>query len=69
MLTANSSFGKKKFQVSISFKVSKINYLKKIIQFNQLKPIEFLLSNTSNVEETIVLGMISQLKEVKFLTQ
>jgi len=45
MLTANSSFGKKKFQ---------------------LKPIEFLLSNTSNVEETIVLGMISQLKEGKF---
>ncbi len=65
MLTANSSFGKKKFQVLISFIVSKINYFKKFNQFNQLKPIEFLLSNTSNVEETIVLGMISQLKEVE----
>jgi len=32
----------------------------------QLKPIEYLLSNTANVEETIVLGMISQLKEGKF---
>lgn len=32
----------------------------------QLKPIEFLLSNTSHSEETIVLGMISQLRENKF---
>lgn len=32
----------------------------------QLKPIEYLLSNTGNMEETIVLGMISQLKEGKF---
>jgi hypothetical protein len=30
----------------------------------QLKPIEFLLSNANNPEETIVLGMIAQLKEV-----
>ncbi len=32
----------------------------------QLKPIEFLLSNVASGEETIVLGMISQLKEGKF---
>jgi DNA polymerase epsilon subunit 2 len=32
----------------------------------QLKPIEFLLSNTDHEEETIVLGMIAQLKENKF---
>lgn len=35
----------------------------------QLKPIEFLLSNQSRGEETIVLGMISQLKEGKFFLE
>jgi DNA polymerase epsilon subunit 2 len=32
----------------------------------QLKPIEFLLSSIKQLEDIIVLGMISQLKENKF---
>jgi DNA polymerase epsilon subunit 2 len=32
----------------------------------QLKPIEFLLSSTKQLEDIIVLGMIAQLKENKF---
>jgi DNA polymerase epsilon subunit 2 len=35
----------------------------------QLKPIEFLLSNSNNLQEIIVLGMLSQLKENKFFLE
>ena len=35
----------------------------------QLKPIEFLLSNTKQLEDIIVLGMIAQLKENKFFLE
>ncbi|RNA33724.1 DNA polymerase epsilon subunit 2 isoform X1, partial [Brachionus plicatilis] len=46
--------------------VSSNNFGKKKFQ---LKPIEFLLSNINHVEDIIVLGMISQLKENKFFIE